>query len=93
VFGLVVLEAFARGTPAVVHDLGALPELVEDSGGGLVYRTQDELVTALERLRTDPAARDALGAKGRDAWQRLWSEERHLDAYFEAIEEARGARQ
>ena len=28
VFGSSILEAFARGTPAIVHDLGALPELV-----------------------------------------------------------------
>jgi glycosyltransferase involved in cell wall biosynthesis len=92
VFGLVVLEAFAHGTPVVVHDLGALPELVEDSGGGIVYRTQDELVAALERLRADPALRDELGRRGRDALGRLWSEERHLSAYFEAIEEARQRR-
>ncbi len=92
VFGLVVLEAFARRTPVVVHDLGALPELVEDSGGGLVYRTQDELVAAIERLRTDPALRDRLGERGRDAVLGLWSEERHLDGYFAAIEEARGTR-
>lgn len=92
VFGLVVLEAFARATPVVVHDLGALPELVEDSGGGLVYRTPDELVGAIERLRTEPTLRAELGARGRDAWQRLWSEERHLGAYFDAIEEARGTR-
>jgi len=90
VFGLVVLEAFARRTPVVVHDLGALPELVEDSGGGLVYRTPAELVQAIERLRTDTVLRDELGAKGHDAWQRLWTEEQHLTAYFEAIEEARG---
>lgn len=90
VFGLVVLEAFARGTPVIVHDLGALPELVADSGGGLVYRTPAELVEAIERLRTDTTYRDELGAKGRDAWRRLWSEERHLEGYFDAIEEARG---
>src|SRR5262249_58157501 len=92
VFGLVVLEAFARRTPVIVHDLGALPELVHDSGGGLVYRTRDELVEAIERLRTDTAFRDELGARGHDAWQRLWSEDRHLTAYFEAIEEVRGTR-
>ena len=58
VFGLVVLEAFARRTPVIVHDLGALPELVADSGGGLVYRTPNELVAAVERLRTDTTLRD-----------------------------------
>jgi glycosyltransferase involved in cell wall biosynthesis len=93
VFGLVVLEAFARRTPVIVHDLGALPELVGDSGGGLVYRSADELVAAIERLRTDRALRDDLGARGFDAWQRLWSEDRHLESYFDAIEEARGSRQ
>jgi glycosyltransferase involved in cell wall biosynthesis len=89
VFGLVVLEAFARRTPAIVHDLGALPELVEDSGGGLVYRTTTELVEAIERLRTDHAHRDELGRRGHEAWHRLWSEDRHLTGYFDAIEAAR----
>jgi glycosyltransferase involved in cell wall biosynthesis len=93
VFGLVVLEAFARRTPVVVHDLGALPELVQDSGGGLVYRTPAELVEAIERLRTNRALRDELGEKGHLAVRSLWSEERHLEAYFDAIEEARGTRQ
>jgi glycosyltransferase involved in cell wall biosynthesis len=91
VFGLVVLEAFARGTPVIVHDLGALPELVEDSGGGLVYRTTGELVDALELLRTDGALRDDLGRRGQDAWRRLWSEEQHLTGYFAAIDDVRSA--
>jgi glycosyltransferase involved in cell wall biosynthesis len=93
VFGLVIVEAFARRTPVIVHDLGALPELVAESGGGIVYRTPAELVEAIERLRTDRALRDDLGVKGQDAWRRLWSEEGHLEAYFDAIEEARGSRQ
>jgi hypothetical protein len=58
-----------------------------------VYRTPAELVEAIDRLRTDRPLRDDLGARGHDAWQRLWSEERHLAAYFDAIEEARGSRQ
>jgi glycosyltransferase involved in cell wall biosynthesis len=92
VFGLVVLEAFARGTPVIVNDLGALPELVEDSGGGLTYRTNAELVDAIERLRIDGALRDELGRRGQEALRRLWSEERHLDGYFAAIDEAAHAR-
>ena len=93
VFGIVILEAFAQRTPAVVNGLGALPEVVEESGGGLVYRTPDELVAALERLRTDTALRHELGERGHDAVKRLWSEETHVAQYFEAIEEARGTRQ
>jgi glycosyltransferase involved in cell wall biosynthesis len=93
VFGIVILEAFAQRTPAIVHDLGALPEVVEESGGGLIYRTPDELVAALERLRTDTTLRNDLGGRGHDAVKRLWSEEAHVAQYFEAIEEARGTRQ
>ena len=86
VFGLVLLEAFAQRTPAIVHDLGALPEVVGDAGGGLVYRTTGELVEAMEALQADPARRSALGAAGHDALRRLWSEDAHVDAYFGAIE-------
>lgn len=89
VFGLVVVEAFAQGTPAIVHDIGALPELIEQSDGGYTYRTEDELVAALDRLRRDHALRDRLGENGRAAWSTRWSEDPHIDAYFEAIAEAR----
>ena len=39
-FGYVVLEAFSAGTPAIVHNRGALPELLRESGGGDVYGTR-----------------------------------------------------
>ncbi len=89
VFGIVILEAFAQGTPAIVHDLGALPEVIAESGGGFTYRTDDELLSAMEELRLRPDRRDELGAKGHAAWLARWSEDPHLEGYFEAIEEAR----
>jgi glycosyltransferase involved in cell wall biosynthesis len=88
VFGIVILEGFAQRTPAIVHDLGALPEVIEESGGGLVYRRRDDLVAAMEVMRTDPDRRHALGDAGHDALKRLWSEEPHVESYFAAIEEA-----
>jgi glycosyltransferase involved in cell wall biosynthesis len=89
VFGIVILEAFAQRTPAIVHDLGALPEVIEESGGGFAYRTPGELVEAMERLRLDPELRRDLGGRGHAAWKRLWTAEPHLDGYFAAIDEAR----
>ena len=91
-FGLTALEGFAQHTPVIVRDHGAPPEVVADSGGGFTYRTQEELVQAMDRLRTDPALRRELGHKGYEAWRRLWSEDAHVQAYFAAIEEARTAR-
>jgi glycosyltransferase involved in cell wall biosynthesis len=89
-FGLVPLEAFAASTPAIVHRAGALPELVEQSGGGLVYESDSELAGAMEALLTDRVRRDALGERGYQAYRRCYSEEAHLSRYFELIRELQG---
>jgi glycosyltransferase involved in cell wall biosynthesis len=91
-FGLIALEGFAQRTPVIVRELGAPPEIVAESGGGLTYETEDELIDAMERLRADPALRDELGARGHAALERLWSAEPHLEQYFAAIEDARRSR-
>ncbi|MDQ5820871.1 MAG: glycosyltransferase family 4 protein [Actinomycetota bacterium] len=89
VFGIVILEAFAQKTPAIVRDLGALPEVVSESGGGYVYRTEEELTEAMEGLRLDRELRDRLGSRGHETWLARWSEQPHFEEYFSAIEEAR----
>jgi glycosyltransferase involved in cell wall biosynthesis len=91
-FGYVVLEAFAERTPVIVRNLGALPELVEESQGGLVFDSQDGLIAWLGRLATDDELRDTLGANGLRARREVWSEAEHLDRYFNLIDEHRRAR-
>jgi glycosyltransferase involved in cell wall biosynthesis len=81
-FGMTSVEAFARKTPAVVRDLGALPEVVLDSGGGFVYRTDRELLDALDLLTRQPGLRRELGQKGYDSFVRCWCREAHLKPYF-----------
>lgn len=89
-FGVVAVEAMARGTPVIVNDLGALPEVVADSdGAGLVYSTSGALVAALRHLLEDGELRSQLGVRAREAWRARWSDEPHFAAYFAAIEEAR----
>jgi glycosyltransferase involved in cell wall biosynthesis len=86
-FGLTSVEAFARKTPAVVRDLGALPEVIEESGGGFAYRTDEDLLGLLHRLSGSPALRADLGQNGYDAFLRLWSREAHLAQYLGYIAE------
>ncbi|MCS6953509.1 MAG: glycosyltransferase family 4 protein [Bryobacterales bacterium] len=87
-FGMISIEAFARKTPVIVRDLGALPEPVEDSGGGFVYRTDAELLAAVRRLAASPGLRDQLGEKGYQAFLEYWCTEAHLTQYFRFLREA-----
>lgn len=92
VFPFVSVEAFAHGTPAIVRDFGGLTEAIEDSGGGLSYRTEAQLVEAMESLRRDEALRTELGERGRRTCLERWSEEAHLEAYLSLIDQERTMR-
>ena len=84
-FGIIIIEAFARKTPVIVRDLGALPEVVEDSGGGYVYRTDDEMLNAIAEVSGSPERRRAMGESGYEAFRRLWDRPAHMRLYFEFI--------
>jgi glycosyltransferase involved in cell wall biosynthesis len=81
-FGLAAAEALAHGTPAVVRRIGALPEVIDQSGAGYSFRTLEECRQALERLRCQPGLRADLGRRGLLAARRYWSAEAHLDRYL-----------
>jgi len=81
-FGMTSVEAFARKTPAIARHLGALPEVIEDSGGGFLYHTDEELLSALDQIAASPELRTELGQKGYDAFIRSWCREAHLAQYF-----------
>ena len=90
VFGIVLIEAFAQKTPVIVRRLGGMPEAVEDSGGGLLFSTEDELLDAMRRLQESPALRRDLGERGHSGYIAHWSEAPHLERYLAIVEEERG---
>jgi len=69
----------------IVRGLGALPEVVQDSGGGFIYRTDDDLTAAINRLAATPALRTELGEKGYQAFVRWWTKEAHIQLYFDFL--------
>lgn len=85
-FGIIIIEAFAVKTPVVVNNLGALPEVVEDSGGGFVYNDQRELLSAMESLANNPNLRNELGGKGYEAYLKYWTEDAHMKQYLSLIQ-------
>ena len=88
VFGIIILEAYRERTPVIVHRLGGLQEVAEESNGGFSYQTPEELVTAMERLRADEELRRTMGEQGFKRYLERWSEDAHLQTYFELLERA-----
>lgn len=82
---LVVIESLGLGTPVIVRRIGGMPELIEMSGGGMVYDTDDELVAAMDRLLANAPYRDDLGRRGREAYEREWTPDVHIGRYLALI--------
>lgn len=86
-FGMVILESFAMHTPVIVNNTGALPELVNQSGGGFIFNNDLELLASMESLVTNPELRKELGERGYNAYRKYWTEESHLGEYLNLIYE------
>jgi glycosyltransferase involved in cell wall biosynthesis len=68
-FGIYLTEALASGIPVVQPPLGAFPEIINQSGGGIVYQknSPEALAEALFSLLNDPEQMQHLSKKGREA--------------------------
>ena len=84
-FGLSIVEAFACGTPAIVRDAGGCAETVEATGAGIVYRSADDLQSALARMAEDDASWQDMRHRAQDGYQRLYTRDRHVAAYLDIV--------
>ena len=66
-FGLYQIEALASGVPLVQPDLGAFPEIIHATGGGIVYHpnTAESMSLALSELLNDPVRLAQMSRQGR----------------------------
>ena len=69
--GLSTLEAMANAVPVVVPSHGVFPELVADSGGGLLHEPENPaaLAAVLKELLMNPERAKSLGLSGQRAVQ------------------------
>jgi len=90
-FGIYLLECMVSGIPVVQPALGAFPEIVSLTGGGVIYEsnTPEVLAESLEKLLNDPDELDRLSRKGREGVEQHFhiniQAERMVKVYEEAI--------
>jgi glycosyltransferase involved in cell wall biosynthesis len=69
--GLKAIQYMAFGIPCVATEVGTVPMIIRDGDNGLLARTEEEWLSALERLIDDPQLRRRLGERARkDAVER-----------------------
>lgn len=91
-FGIILIESFRLGTPVIARRLGPFPEIVERSGGGLLFSDEASLLAAMRQLQGDPANRAQMAADARAAFEANWREDRVLAAYGHTLARAARAR-
>ena len=87
--GISVLEAMAAGVPVVQPRTAVFPELIETTGGGVLYEPGDAkmLAEAIEALLLEPERARALGEAGRRAVFAHFSVEAMADKIVKALAE------
>jgi glycosyltransferase involved in cell wall biosynthesis len=94
-FGIVLIESLREETPVIARSLGPVPEIVERTGGGLLYEDGPGLGEAIRRIAGEPGLRDRLARAGGRGFREHYAESVVLGGYFDMIRrvaERRGLR-
>jgi len=87
-FGMPVLEAMAAGVPVLCGSLTSLPEVAGAAAWLFDPRRPSEIVTAIERLESEPAFRAGLIERGRRRAAEFLKPEEMAARYWKVFEEA-----
>jgi len=92
-FGLVGIEGFACGRPAVASATGGVGDWLQDGVGGLSVPPADpgRLAGALSEMLSDTARQRSMGEAGRRLVAERFSADRHVERLLEAYTAARAA--
>lgn len=73
-FSIVLMEAWQRETPVLVHAQCDVTRFhAVQSGGGLYFANAEEFIAVVEQLRKSPSLREALGAGGKRYVESVYS--------------------
>lgn len=90
-FGRVAVEAFAKGTPVIASNLGAIAEVVEHERTGLHFRAGDseDLARQVEWALVHPTEIAKMGQEARIQFEEKYSPQRNYHKLMEIYELAR----
>jgi glycosyltransferase involved in cell wall biosynthesis len=80
-FGMVGIEAMAYGKPVIAFDVGGVSEWLKDGETGFLVKLRDEVALAekLNLLLVDHPLAICMGWKGREAVEKRFTPETHVD--------------
>ncbi|MEO8199513.1 MAG: glycosyltransferase family 4 protein [Gemmatimonadota bacterium] len=87
-FGIILIEAFKQSTPVIARRIGPFPEIVEQAGGGELFTTGAELVSAMRRLQGDQAYRKKKADAGYQAFLSHYTETAVVPQYLDIVRRA-----
>ncbi|MCA9412805.1 MAG: glycosyltransferase family 4 protein [Candidatus Omnitrophica bacterium] len=87
-FGLYVVEALASGVPVVQPAEGAFPDLIKETGGGLLFKPRDteDHADTLEKLLSNVTLAQEMGERGRLAVNEKFTVRKMAEGMIEVFE-------
>lgn len=92
-FGIILIEAFRQSTPVIARRIGPFPEIVNASGGGMLFEESHDLLLAMRKIQSQPELRAKLAKSAYRGYLEHWSEDAVVPRYLRVIErtaEAKG---
>ncbi len=86
-FGMVGIEAMARGRPVVAYDTGGIPDWLDHETTGLLVPAADvsAMTSAIQRLLDNPSLASEMGRAGVCRTRRAFSHQAYLDHIKQAV--------
>jgi len=89
-FGLIVIEAFSKGTPVIVSDIGSVGELVENGVNGLKFNpgSSDDLINKIKLFHNDKDNRMKFRSNARNEYLIKYTPKQNYNMLMELYNKA-----
>jgi glycosyltransferase involved in cell wall biosynthesis len=87
-FGLYQIESLASGIPLIQPGLGAFPEIIGSTGGGLIYtpNTPEKLAAAIAEILSDRDRLEKMSHAGRRSVEQFFDSRKLTDKMISIYE-------